>query len=209
MGDKVVNIIPDVLEVDVSDIAQKVELVKESFERFHVDIIDGLFVDNLTVSLGDLKGIDFGELKLDLHLMVDDPVAWVEECVELKPGRVIGQIERMGSQREFVDWVKGYEVGVGLAVDLYTPVSSIEMEVLSDVDVVLLMSVKAGNSGQKFEKTVIKKIEKLREGYDGLIMVDGGMNDKTYEKVIEAGADEVAMNSYLWKHGVKKIKEIK
>lgn len=193
-----VRVIPDVLSQNAEEVSEKVEKVKGFAELFHVDIIDGVFADNFTVSPADLRAVDFGKIKLDLHLMVDDPMAWVEESVSLSPSRLISQIERMGSQKTYVDWVEGYDVKAGLAVDLFTPISSLERDVLGDVSVVLLMSVKAGASGQVFDESVVDKIKELRGFYTGDIVVDGGINPKTAWIVEKAGASEVAVNSYLW-----------
>lgn len=201
MGDNLVPfvVIPDVLTSNVDEVAEKISLIKGKSDRLHIDIIDGVFVDNLTIAPADLQAIDLTSVKFDLHLMVDDPAAWTEECVALSPKRIISQIERMGNQNSYVDWLKGYgEVGVGLALDLYTPISGIDVEVLPKIDVILLMSVKAGESGRKFDARVIDKIIELRKIYQGEVMIDGGINPETARLVVEAGATEVATNSYLW-----------
>lgn len=195
----VLSVIPDVLTIDIGEVQEKTRLVQGLAQRFHVDILDGQFADNLTVSPADLHSVDFGDLQVDLHLMVDDPVAWIEGCVALSPARLIAHIERMGSQRAYVDRLTAYgHVGVGLGVDLFTPIASLEKSVLPDVKLVLLMAVPAGYSGQLFDERVLPKIGELREIYAGRILVDGGITVETARRVAEAGAHEVAVNSYLW-----------
>lgn len=192
-------VIPDVLTSNVEEVSEKIRLIKDYSDRLHIDIIDGVFADNLTIAPADLQQVDLSQVKFDLHLMVDDPTAWTEECVAISPHRIISHIERMGNQVAYVDWLKGYgDVGAGLALDLYTPISGLAKEVLSKIDVVLLMSVKAGESGQKFDKSVVDKVRELRKIYEGEILIDGGINPKTAREVVEVGATEVATNSYLW-----------
>ena len=198
-------VIPDVLLRDPVDIQAKITAVAGLAERFHVDIIDGVFADNLTVTPADLGGVDFGTLAIDLHLMVDDPTSWVGECVAIKPGRIIAHIERMGRQRVWVDAVRTYSpAAVGLALDLFTPVSSLDEEVLEGATAVLLMSVKAGYSGQAFHPQVLAKVRELRSRYEGRIIVDGGVTPEVVPSIAQAGADEVAVNSYLWSLGTNR-----
>lgn len=199
------ELVPAILEETVSGMEEKLGRLREieSLERVQVDVVDGLFANKITVVPSDLKGVEFFDFKVDYHLMVDDPMAWVEEVVEAGGERVIAQIERMGSQAAFVDWVKGYEIGVGLAVDLYTPIDALEEDVLEEVEIVLLLGVEAGFGGQEFEGRVLEKIKNLREIYEGEIMVDGGVKKENLGRIIKAGVESVAVGSYLWQGNLK------
>ena len=115
--------------------------------------------------------------------------------------RIIGQVERMGSQELFLKTIEGYEqktVG-GLALKVETPIEALDTDSLQLAKVVLLLSVPAGTSGSEFDKRVIEKIKELRAIYKGAILIDGGINKETEKLVIEAGATEVGANSNYWK----------
>ncbi len=192
------EVIPSLLESEIEEVEEKVARLPAGSHRLHLDIIDGTYADDITITPADLQQIDLTRFGFELHLMVDDPMAWVEESVAIGPTGLIAQIERMGEQGIFVKWVKGYGVSAGLALDLDTPIDAIEMDLFDDLNVVLLMSVRAGRSGQEFDERVIGKVSELRRNYRGKIAVDGGMNPSTARSVLAAGADEVVVNSYLW-----------
>lgn len=195
-------ITPIIMESDIEVVREKVVILrKRGEEKVHFDIGDGLFSDLLSISPADLQEIDLGGIKLDLHLLVDDPTEYIEECVALKPKRLIAQIERMGSQVRYLEAVKAYGSGVsgGLALKVETPVESIEKEALQIAEAVLLLAVPAGTSGSMFDMRILAKIKELRERCDGIIIVDGGINPETYKLAIDVGADEVGANSSYWK----------
>jgi ribulose-phosphate 3-epimerase len=106
----------------------------------------------------------------------------------------------MGSQQGFVEQAKELGLQIGLAVDLYTPISSVDKSTWSKLDGILLMSVKAGFAQQAFDPRVLPKIEKLRKlGFKADIQIDGGINVETGRKCIKAGANQLAVGSFLWK----------
>jgi ribulose-phosphate 3-epimerase len=167
---------------------------------FHVDIIDGYYADNITVSPADLQELDFGSLQLDIHLLVDDPTEWVEECIALSPNRLIAQVEKMGSIEHYIEVVRGYGgAQVGIGVGLYTPITSLSPAILKTVDVILLMAIEPGFGGTPFHPAVLPKITELRAKWSGTIITDGGINPETYKEVLQAGADEAGANSALWR----------
>jgi ribulose-phosphate 3-epimerase len=193
-------ITPIIMESDLAVVSAKMLALKERKEdRVHVDIGDGLFSDLLTISPADLQEVDTANMKMDIHLMVDDPLEWVEECVALNPKRVIGQIERMGSQKVFLETVASYGAEGGLALKIETPIEEIESDIIQDCKTILLLAIPAGTSGSSFDDRVIAKIQELRKTYQGNILIDGAMNKETYKRVIEAGASEAGANSAYWK----------
>ena len=195
-------ITPIIMEENVVEVERKLAILRENGERrVHFDIGDGMLTDWFGIAPADLQGQNLENLEIDFHLLVEDPVEWIEECVALSPRRIIGQIERMGSQEFFVNAIKNYDakIGVGLALMIDTPVEELEKEILPKTAVVLLLAVKAGTSGSKFDERVVEKVKELRKIYDGSILVDGGINSETQLLVIEAGANEVAENSFYWK----------
>lgn len=193
-------ITPIIMESDLSVVNAKLLALKErKVDRVHIDIGDGLFSDLLTIAPADLQELDTSHMKMDIHLLVDDPTEWIEETVALNPSRVIGQIERMGSQVLFLDSVAAYSFRAGLALEINTPIEEIEKEALSKASVILLLAVPAGTSGSLFDDRVIDKIKELRKIYKGSILVDGGINKTTYKESIDAGAHEAGENSTYWK----------
>lgn len=203
------TIIPAILTDDPKELEEKIQEVELAFPpigtnlpRIQIDIIDGIFAYNKTVSLEDLAKIDNCS-NLDIHLMVKEPIDWVDDCVKAKADRVIGQVEMMSNQRAFVDKVKGNNMSVGLAVDLETPVTSIDQSLLGDLDVILIMSVKAGFGGQRFQEEIASKVawaedEQYANSYKYKICLDGGINESNIAKISYMGADEVAIGHSLW-----------
>lgn len=194
-------IIPAILEQSIEEVQKKVDRVKEFFDRVQIDIID----EGQTITLGELCEINFYHLAVDIHLMTDAPETFLSLCSDIannvKSVRVIGQIERMADQRSFIQ--KAHELGlkVGLALDLYTPISSLDFEARKDTDCILLMSVKAGFAGQHFDERVIEKIKELRAlPCDKIIVMDGGENPEHIRMSKKAGANEFAVGNYLWEH---------
>ncbi len=193
-------ITPIIMESDMAVVAEKIKLLQaQKRGKVHIDIGDGLFSDLLSIAPADLQEVNLEGLTLDMHLLVDDPVEWVEECVALQPARVIAQIERMGSQRVFMETVAGYGSEAGLALKIETPIEAIENEVLEEIKTILLLEIPPGTTGSPFDMRVIAKIKSLRAKYAGQIVVDGGIDKNTYKLVIAAGANEAGANSAWWR----------
>ena len=210
-----VEIIPSILSNDPKELAELIGRSEGKVDRVHIDIIDGKFADNKTIDPSALEEIDTN-LRLDYHLMVKEPINWVERCARGQADRIIAQIEMMTNQVDYVGKVQEVGAKIGLGIDLNTPVSKLDPVILTNLEVVLVMSVKAGFGGQAFDKKTIDKIGKLEEirGRDDTpfrICVDGGINEKTVRGVVKAQADEVSMGRLLFKgdlgDNVKRIKK--
>lgn len=194
-------ITPISLESDIDVVRGQIDRARRiGATRFHIDIIDGLFADNITVAPADLQALDLSEINVDFHLLVDDPAEWLEECVALKPARIFAQIERMGSIEYFVQALRSYgTVQVGLGIGLHTPIESLTDAILGQTDAVLLMAIEPGFGGSPFHPEVLPKIHELRSRWDGWIVIDGGITPSRYTQVHLAGASEAGANSALWK----------
>ena len=193
-------ITPIIMEGDIEEVGRKLAMLRDKqASRVHMDIGDGLFSDLLTIAPADLQQFDLSTLKMDIHLLVDDPTEWVEESVALKPVRLIAQIERMGSQKLFLEHVESYGVEVGLGLKIETPIEEIENEVLGSCKTILLLAIPVGTTGSAFDERVIGKIQGLRKIYKGSILIDGAMDKQTYERVLEVGATEAGANSAYWR----------
>lgn len=194
------NLTPIIMESEQEKVGEKLAWLHErQEERVHVDIVDGLFADLLTIAPADLQQFEIAPLEMDIHLLVDDPTEWVEECVALSPARLIAQIEKMGSQQAYLEAVRSYGATPGLALRLETPVESLEKEALANCPVVLLLAIAPGTSGNPMDERVLTKIVELKKIYQGAILIDGGINRATFDKVIAAGATEAGANSAYWK----------
>jgi ribulose-phosphate 3-epimerase len=192
-------IIPDILTQDVKELITKVGWASKMSSRVHVDVIDGVFAANQTVMPKDLATIDFRGLWVDVQLMVDEPVEYISDLLHVPKVRVIGHVEQMQSVDEYLNTLEKYRQNPGLGLNLETDVEKLTDAQLKRVEVVLLMSVPVGFSGQKFDERVLVKIARLRQrGYKGDVVMDGGMNMTTIPICLDAGANQFAVNSALW-----------
>ncbi len=170
--------------------------------HFQIDINDGFFTDHSSVQPFDLNRIDWHGYTHEYHLLVDHPDEYLGDVVESGATTVIAQIEHLPDRQNFVDTAHQLRLKVGLALDLYTPISELTKSELQAVDVILLMSYKAGHSGPAFNPLVLEKIKELRQsGFDKPIEIDGGVNSDNAASLIQAGATSLAVNSSLWHNG--------
>ncbi len=202
-----VEIIPTILTTDIREIEEKIALVENLVKRVQIDILDGVFAANRTLDPVALEKIET-DLDLDFHLMTKEPIDWVERTVRGGASRIIGQIELMENQLAFVGKAQEVGISVGLAVDIDTALEKLDPAALSSLDVVLLMSVKAGFGGQKWDDRVIDKIKKLdeiraRDDTPFRICVDGGIKEDNIKKVVTAGADEVAIGRRIFEGDIE------
>jgi ribulose-phosphate 3-epimerase len=204
------KIIPAILTDSFGTLQQQVDAVKYSplIEAVHVDIIDGSFVDNTTVTPLDLTVGDFDPIKLDFHLMAEEPMDFVYECEAVKDylpiRRIYGQVERMSHQEDFLWAVKANNWEAGLALDLFTPLDAIEAEIWPNLQHLLLMGVEAGAQSQTFHNVVLEKLQEVKQLTKGLrqlqIVVDGGIKLENAVKVMASGADELIVGSAIWQN---------
>lgn len=192
------EIIPAILEKEWNEIERKINLVKPFAKTIHIDLIDGKFAPQTTF----LDPSPFQEytqdLFFELHMMVDDPIQYLKPWADAGFKRFLGHVEKMPDQEEFV--AQGQLLGeVGLAIDTSTPIGAIKVY-YDDLDCLLLMCVKAGESGQKFNQEQLKKVEMLKlVQHDMVIEVDGGINDQTIMMAKDSGAKRFSVNSFLFK----------
>lgn len=203
-------VIPGLNTDDLFEVKQKAVLVNKKIPRLFVDIIDGLFADNITVGVEDLCEVEWGDTKLDLHLMVEEPSDFLEQAKTAGVSRVFGHIERMSNRDFFIKEAVNISLEPGLALDLYTPIEEIKDSELEEVNGVLLLSVKAGFSYQK-HKDISRKIRDLRRrGFEGDLVIDGGVNEETIPSALRAGANQFSVTSAIWedKDPIKKWREL-
>lgn len=215
-----VEVIPAILEKEFPEIERKIRLVESLVNWVQIDIADSSLVPNTTFLdpepfskfskrqtrfvRSDKPGLDSYSLNLELHMMVKDPLMYLERFNGVGFKRFFAHIEG-----DFVDEyiAKCYQLGVevGLAIDGPTPFDAIR-EYLDNIDVVLVMAIDAGESGRPFREDTIDKIKKIREtDLEIPIAVDGAMNEENAKKVIVAGATRINSNSFIFASSDVKI----
>lgn len=198
------DIIPGILEKDWESIEKKIEIAQTFTDKIHIDIIDGKFSENKTFLDPEPFLKYSNKFFLELHMMVEEPINFLESYAKAGFKRFLGHIEKMSSQEEFV--AKGQMLGeVGLAIDGPTPIEELKAS-LEDLDAILIMTIKAGYSGQSFVPYNLQKIEALMERFKNenifkkpTIEVDGGTNDRTIILSSKSGAKRFVSTSYIFK----------
>ncbi len=202
-----VEIIPSILTNNVTEARDLISKYDGVVRRVQIDIVDGLFANNKTIDPTALNGMDVN-LGLDFHLMVKNPINWIEKCINAGADRIVGQIEMMESQVKFVNQVQYSNLRVGLAIDLNTPVNSVDLSLFPLLDVVLVMSVKAGFGGQEFQGSALEKVRELSEirinqkcAYR--ICMDGGESEEFIDDSVFDGADEIVIGRSLFRGDIQ------
>jgi ribulose-phosphate 3-epimerase len=212
MDDNKIEIIPGILEKEWEEIEKKLEAIKTFAKSAHIDIIDGKFVDNLTyLNLASFKPFS-SDLFLEAHLMVENPIEYLKPLADAGFKRFIGHIEKMPDIAEFV--ALGQMLGeVGLALDGPTELELLDNTNMDDLDCVLIMTIKAGRSGQDFMPEHLEKVRKLCEKTSIPIEIDGGINNSTIVTGRESGATRFVATSFIWnsdnpKEAFEKLKDL-
>lgn len=203
------TIVPSILTNNPSELKQMIGVSEEVVERISIDVIDGVFHANKTITPEALSYVETN-LLIDYQLMVKEPINWVEKCFRAQADRIVGHIEMMTSQIEFVKKIQGLGCKAGLALDIDTPVIQLDRSLITDLDVIYLMSYKAGIPGQKLQDSVLSKINELAEirkddNTPFVIHVDGGVNRDTISKISDAGADEVSVGRLLFNGNMREM----
>lgn len=188
-----VEIVPAILEKDITSFLEKAEKVVNLVKKVQVDIIDGKFAPATTVIPEALKAVDL-PLELEAHLMVEEPHEWIERCVEAGITAVYGQVEKMSDKVAFIADAQFAGMKAGLAYGLDTSLDGLE-EVVNNLDGVLLMSSVLGTQGKAdFDSKVLEKIKAVRKIDKNIkIVVDGGIDAKDIKKCFEAEwAEEIS-----------------
>lgn len=191
------QILPGVLEKDWEAVKHKLKQIKTFTNIVHVDIIDGKFVNNKTF----LDPAPFKEYSqrifLEVHLMVEDPAAYIEQFADAGFRRFLGHIERMPDQLEFVELAKKYGEA-GLALDGPTHINHIKVP-FEDLDSILIYtSDRVGFSGPPLLDDRLDKIRHLKKLTNIPIEADGGINNKSIERAKAAGASRFVATSFIW-----------
>lgn len=205
-------IAPSILSMDFSDTKGQMELINQSkAEWIHFDVMDGHFVPNITFGPDILKGIrKLTNKKIDAHLMISDPKFYAKNFVEAGADIITFHTEALGDDvqeiKACLDHIHSLGAQAGFVVKPNTCIKQFE-SLLADVDLVLVMSVEPGFGGQSFMEKQLNKVVWLAEKRNEFnlnyrIEIDGGINQDTYKKAIEAGVDTLVAGSYVFKNGI-------
>lgn len=205
-------IAPSILSADFSKLGQEIrDVEKAGADWIHVDVMDGHFVDNITMGPVVVKSMRaVTKLPLDTHLMIKDPEKYIESFVKAGSDIITFHIESDGDPKEIIKLIRYYKKKVGISIRPKTALKSIET-LLPMVDMVLVMTVEPGFGGQEFMPDCVSKIEELRKIFRKDIQVDGGVNSQTVADVVKAGANVIVAGTSIfgsknYEEAIKKLK---
>ena len=210
---------PSLLSADFLHLSKDIEMVNRSqADWFHLDIMDGVFVPNISYGLPVVSQIKKMATKpLDVHLMIVQPERYVEAFHKAGADILTVHYEACTHLHRTIQQIKAQGMKAGVSLNPHTPVSLLE-DIIKDIDVVLLMSVNPGFGGQSFIERTINKVDKLKKliiesNSHTLIEIDGGVNFETGKRLVNAGADALVAGSFVFnatdpEANIKGLKEL-
>jgi len=210
-------IAPSILASDFANLQREITMINESdADWIHVDIMDGVFVPNLSMGLPVVQAVKRHARKpMDVHLMIVQPERYVEAFRDAGAAVISVHLEACPHLHRNIQQLKQLGVQAGVALNPHTPLEGLEY-VLPEVDLVCVMSVNPGFGGQKFIESTYQKIKDLKKmisatGSKALIEIDGGVNQQNAKPLLDAGADVLVAGNFVFSSSQPKevIKELK
>ncbi len=194
------NIIPAILEDNLTEIQKKLDLLDDFVELAQIDIADGEFVENKLISKEELAKLQ-SPINLEAHLMVADPTEWLNYINPKIFRRVYFHIEAVPQPEDLILKLKEMDIEPGIAINLDTSLDYLVDEA-ERVDSILFMAIAPGYQGQKFHPEVLEKIDSFINQFpDHLIAIDGGINESNILDAVKVGADNICVGSSLFSQG--------
>ena len=197
-------IAPSVLVADFANLQRDIEMINNSeADWFHIDIMDGVFVPNISFGMPVLAAISKHAKKtIDVHLMIVDPDRYIKTFADLGANYLTVHYEACPHLHRTIQAIKDEGMKAGVVLNPHTSIDLLE-DVINDLDMVLLMSVNPGFGGQSFIENTYEKVRKLkalinRKGANTLIEIDGGVTTKNAKQLAEAGADVLVAGSFVF-----------
>jgi ribulose-phosphate 3-epimerase len=192
---------------------------KSEADWFHLDIMDGMFVPNISFGIPVIKAIKKHAKKpLDTHLMIEDPDRYLELFKEAGADILTVHMEASKHLHRTIQKIHSLGIRAGVSLNPHTPVNTLE-DIITDVDMVLIMSVNPGFGGQKFIPQAYNKVRQLKQlikdtGSHAKIEIDGGVSSENAKELIEAGVDVLVAGSFIFKaedpaKTIKNLKDLK
>lgn len=210
-------IAPSVLAADFANLQRDIEMINNSeADWFHIDIMDGVFVPNISFGIPVLEAINKHAKKtLDVHLMIVEPDRYIKTFASLGADYLTVHYEACTHLHRTLQAIKAEGMKAGVALNPHTNVELLE-DIINDIDMVLIMSVNPGFGGQSFIENTYSKIEKLkalitRKKASTIIEIDGGVTDKNATELAKAGADVLVAGNFIFKaeNSIEKIRTLK
>lgn len=198
-------IAPSVLAADFANLQRDIEMINNSqADWFHIDIMDGVFVPNISFGMPVLEAINKHAKKtIDVHLMIVDPDRYIKTFKDLGTDILTVHYEACTHLHRTLQAIKAEGMKAGVALNPHTNVALLE-DVINDIDLVCIMSVNPGFGGQSFIENTYKKVKQLKEiitrnNAATIIEIDGGVTDKNARQLVEAGANVLVAGSFVFK----------